>query len=854
MLQNNTNPDTMLCRLLQVVTQRPNAPALSQGQITLSYSDFLQRVMEIAAGLEVAGVGPGSNVGLCMTRGVDQLAALFAVWTRGGAWVALDPTLPVARLSDIAVQAEAKVVLTDASAPYLSDCVMVPVAAAGSEKADLTDTCSALQRRIDALSASGSLDDQLAYLIFTSGSTGTPKGVAVALRTLRYFLDAFDAALGHPGDGAVWISGAPLTFDVSIPEIVGGLTSGSHVVLRGRLQPLAPIVEKHRGTHLQCTPSQLALFVSDASERAALGRLRHLIMVGEALPVSLAAEVCPLLAPDARFTNAYGPTEITVFAFTHEIDSIPTESIPIGRALPGTTWTVVDEALQRVPAGTMGELIIGGKGVSLGYHGRPDLTAQSFITTVVEGPGTERAYRTGDLVTVRADGVLDFHGRRDHQVKVRGYRIELGEIESVLAGDPDVLLAVVQAVEVGPGDTRLLAHVVPQVGSSMDAASLRQRCSDYLPVYMVPAAVVIHEDLPRTSSGKVDRSAVSQFATPWSERAASGDGSRIGAEDRLGLMTELWSASLGAELNADDDFFERGGHSLLGVELLISVESRFGRRLPLGALVEASTPRMLLAAVDNVDEPSRSVVTMREGSGPSIVVIHGAGGYIIKLANLAQRLVPGRHIVGVAAHGLDGRHEPDPDLETMIRRYMGDLSIEHAMPDVLVGYSGGGVIAYELAAEFARRGTTAPLVVLLDTEIPAGRLPTRLDYWRNLSLNLASGGKRTYREWRAARASENQEGERRRKVRAEATAHGFVDIQDHLEVAMAAHQPSRSTVDIVLIRAELGNPVERPDFGWERLTSGSVRTFTCPGDHFSMLDLPHVDRVASIINAAVTPA
>jgi amino acid adenylation domain-containing protein len=846
----------MVCRLIATVSRRPDAPAVSQGEVTLSYRQFLDRVMVIADDLVAAGVGKGHTVGLLMSRGIDQIAGLFAVWSCGAAWVALDPNLPQARLIDIAAQAEVKIVLADQSVAPLPDLGSVLVASSESRRDDDRkdrSSAEALLQRVAEIAASGDADDQLAYLIFTSGSTGKPKGVAVALRTLRYFLDAFDDALGNPGEDAVWISGAPLTFDVCIPEIVGGLTSGSHVVLRGRLQPIAPIIDQHHGTHLQCTPSQLALFASDPSERIALGRLRHLIMVGEALPVSLAAEVRPLLAPHARFTNAYGPTEITVFAFTHEIESVPTGAIPIGRALEGTTWTVVDESMRRVPAGTMGELIIGGKGVSRGYHGRPDLTAQAFITTVVEGPEPERAYRTGDLVTVRPDGVLDFHGRRDHQVKVRGHRIELGEIESVLAGHPDVLLAVVNAVEVGPADTRLLARVVPQDGSTVDTAALRFRCAELLPGYMVPAAVVIHAVLPRTSSGKVDRASVATFPTPWNERAAV-DASfdrDLDPEDRLGSMTALWSSTLGVDVEPDDDFFDRGGHSLLAVELLIGVEARFNRRLPLGALVEASTARLLLGALDAVDEPSRSVVTMRAGTAPSVVVIHGAGGYLIKLANLAQRLVPGRHIVGVAAHGLDGRHEPDPDLDTMVRRYLGDLNIEHAMPDVLVGYSGGGVIAYELAAEFARRGTTPPLVVLLDTEIPAGRLPSRFDYWRNLSINLGRGRMRTYRDWRTARASASQENERRRKVRAEAAAHGFVDIQDHLEVVMAAHQPSKSSVDVVLIRAELGNPVERPDFGWERLTSGSVRTFMCPGDHFSMLDLPNVERVAAIINTAV---
>jgi amino acid adenylation domain-containing protein len=829
-------------------------PAVSAGTATATYEQFATRVTEIAAALADKGIRRGDRVGLCLARGIDQVAGLFAIWACGGAYVSIDPKLPVARIESMCEQATLALVIIDDTAP---DATWPGVLNIGSVKASGNgDGIAQLRATADALQheLGEEADRTLAYVIFTSGSTGRPKGVAVEHGSLRYFIDTFDGLLARPGTDAVWIAGAALSFDVSVPELIGALTTGSHVVVRNRLEPIAPLVERHGGTHLQCTPSQLAIFASEESEREAISNLRFLLVVGEILPVALAADVRRLMNPAARFMNAYGPTEITVYAFSYDITEPPTGPVPIGRAFPGTDWAVVDEDLKPVAPGTMGELVIASPGVTRGYIGRPDLTAKAYVDIAIGDTGAlRRAYLTGDLVTADADGMLHIHGRRDHQVKIRGNRVELGEIEAVILNDPDVLLSAVLAVKAGEGDVRVVAHVSPKDGARIDPAAVKARCAASLPGYMVPAFVVAHDALPRTTSGKVDRPALASLPPPWAVegRTQANESADGKPADRMGNMCRIWTRLLGSQIGPDDNFYDLGGHSLLGIELLIEIEKEFGTRMPLGTLVEATTPRKLLAAMDSDAEPGGSFITLRDGQEPSIVIIHGAGGYLIKVVNLAQRLLPGHRIVGIAAHGLDGRNEPDPDVDAMVRRYIEGLAAERVEIGALVGYSAGGVVAAAMAEELAKRGERRPPVVLLDTTVPNGKIMRRIDYWRNLLINMATGGMPVVRAWLEHRRRRHLERDLRNRIVAEAAEHGFVDIETHLDTAMNNAKPPTTENAYVLVRALEINPSERPDFDWQRFTSVPVRHLFSPGNHMSMLDLPHVEELARLLNGAL---
>ena len=821
-------------RLRSVARAMPDAPALSDGSLTLDYRSFVQRVTSCAAALAGRGVGAGARVGLLLPRGHDSIVNAFACWTIGAAFVSLDPDLPAARLDFMIRDAELSLVVGDA-------VVHASAVSLGDLDADQ------LAGRPTALT-DPDRDDLLAYIIYTSGSTGTPKGVAVAHRTLRYFVDAFDDVLDRPGWRAVWIAGAPLSFDMCVPEVIGALTTGSHVVVRHRLEELAPLVDRHGGTHLQCTPSQLALFAAYPSERAALAKLHHLIVAGEALPVPLASDVRGLVK--GRFTNAYGPTEITVYAFSHEIDTPPTAPVPIGLVFSGTDYWIVDEHRRPVAPHETGELVIGGSGVALGYYGRPDLTEKSFVELPFGEDGAPvRAYLTGDLVREDRDGAIEFHGRTDHQVKVRGFRIELGEIEAVLMTDPDVLLAAVVPVERAVNDVRLYAYVSAREGRTPSVASLRDRCRKGLPWYMTPAVIEILATLPKTPTGKVDR--VALHARPRVTPAAAAPVADIFAGAPIDVMRQLWEEVLACPVRADDDFFGLGGHSLIGIELLVRVGEHFGRRLPLGTLVEARTPAQLLSVVEANERTFRCLVPLRSGTGPATVIVHGAGGYLLRLHALAQALSPGRPILGLQAHGLDGTAPPDARVEDMASRYLGELALDDIDVGAFVGYSGGGLIVYEMAQQQRRHAMIATPVVMIDADVPSGRMPSRADHWANLAVNVARRGPRIVRSWWNVRRSRREEHERRVRVRREVADNGFVDIQDHLEAVMGTYTPVRLSGSVGLVVASDVRPTERPDYDWERLVDGTFASAVCAGDHFSMLEPPDVISLAVIIDGLV---
>ena len=340
----------------------------------------------------------------------------------------------------------------------------------------------------------------------------------------------------------------------------------------GTADGVAATVARHRVTHLQCTPSLAAMLLADPDDRAALAELRHLLVGGEALPEKLAAELRAVLR--GRLTNMYGPTETTIWSLVHELPAVPDGPVPIGRPIANTTIEVLDDEELPVPVGALGQLHIGGEGVARGYLGRPELTAERFVAR----PGRGRTYATGDLVRLRPDGIVEFAGRVDHQVKVRGHRIELGEIESVLDQHPSIERSVVVARGVG-AETRLVAFVVGRDGSVVDPGAARHHVAAHLPAIMVPEVIVALPTLPLTPNGKIDRNALPDEVAP---SVAAGDlPSSPPADEWEALVVGVWTEQLARPVGRTDNFFEIGGHSLLAVAVFRRLQERTGAAIAL---------------------------------------------------------------------------------------------------------------------------------------------------------------------------------------------------------------------------------------------------------------------------------
>jgi amino acid adenylation domain-containing protein/thioester reductase-like protein len=534
--------------------------------------DLLSRAHGVSAALRRAGVGVESRVGLAVRRGPDLVVAMVAALTTGGTYVPLDPDAPADRLAATARQAGLVAVVTEEPLPWLPEGVAT-VSAAHSGESDEAGTPVA--------------PDNAAYVVFTSGSTGQPKGVVVTHGALQNLLTSM---LHEPGldntDRLVAVT--PVTFDIAVFELLGSLLAGAQLVIATAEQARDPgllrvLLADSDATVLQATPATWRMLL-EAGWRPA-GEFRALVG-GEALPTDLADG---LRERASQVWNCYGPTETTVWSAILPVRGGP---VRIGGAVNETDLMVVDDEFQPVGHKIPGELLIGGAGLARGYAGRPDLTAERFVPHPARTG--QRAYRTGDLVRSEPDGTLEFLGRIDQQLKIRGYRIEPGEVEAVLRAHPGIAEAVVDAVGQSTR-RRLVAWLVPRDARECDLAEIRLHVRRTLPAYLRPESYVVVDQLPLTSSGKINRRALPGPAEP-------GESTREGAPPATPSETtlaEVWNRVLGPEeIGRDDDFFALGGNSMLAASMTRLVSQRLGRQIPLLLLFANPTLRGFAAAVD----------------------------------------------------------------------------------------------------------------------------------------------------------------------------------------------------------------------------------------------------------------
>ncbi|MES1244614.1 MAG: amino acid adenylation domain-containing protein, partial [Acidobacteriota bacterium] len=611
---------------------RPDAIAADYEDYGLppcTYGELRERANRLARHLMAAGVRPGSPVAIYLERSLDLIVATLAVLKTGGCYMPIDTAYPPERLA---------LMMEDAEAP-----VLVTLERWLDRFPDLTAQAVCLDRDARAISRQredspdvGVPSNAPAYLLYTSGSTGRPKGVTVPHRAVvRLVRDNAFLTLG-PDDAVPQASNT--SFDAATLEIWGALLNGGRLVGVTRetfLSPndLAAFLERKGVTALVFATS---LFNQIAAARPdAFRTVRDAMFGGEAADAARLRQILRA-GPPRRIVNGYGPTESTTFATTYTVSEIPDGAItlPIGRPLSNTTLLVLDRELHPVPMGVTGELYIGGDGLALGYHRQPGLTAERFVPAA----GGERLYRTGDLVRWRADGNVEYQGRTDDQVKIRGFRIEPGEIEGALAGHPGVKEAAVLVLGQG-GDRRLAAYVGARAEARPAPAELRAWLSARLPEFMVPAAFVVLDDLPITPNGKVDRRALALLEI---HETATGAAPRTPTEE---VLAGIWSDLLGRErVGTDEDFFDLGGHSLLGMRLAARASEAFGVDLSLRALFEAPTIAALARRIDGSAGGS---------AAPPIVPVPRAGDLPLSFAQerlwLLDRLEPGRASYNVLA-------------------------------------------------------------------------------------------------------------------------------------------------------------------------------------------------------------
>ncbi|MFZ2529261.1 MAG: amino acid adenylation domain-containing protein, partial [Rhodococcus sp. (in: high G+C Gram-positive bacteria)] len=598
----------LLAEFGRQVLRTPDAIAVRYEDEALTYREFDARVDALARILVDRGVGPESRVGLAVRRSTELLIGMYAILRAGGAWVPIDPDHPSERTGYILESAKPACVLVAAR-----DGMALP-AGTDALEIDRLDLTGGDRRPLTV----GDLPqpvrlDNTAYVIYTSGSTGKPKGVAVTHRAIdnqirwmndRYALSADD----------IYLQKTATTFDVSLWGFFMPLRVGATLVVArpdGHRDPVyvAETIARHGVTVTDFVPSMLTVFVANAPH-GSCDSLEHVFVIGEALPPETATAFRGLSS--AGLHNLYGPTEAAVSITHHTAGENDTASVPIGVPQWNSKAYVLDRRLRPAPIGMPGELFLAGVQLARGYLGRPDITADRFLADPLGAPG-ERMYRTGDLVRMRMDGTLDYIGRTDFQVKFRGQRIELGEIETVLLAAPEVSQSVVLVMETATGD-QLVGYVVPAPGHTIDSIALLDRARASLPTYMVPAALVVLDELPLNTSGKLDRKALPQ---PTFDRVQDFRAPSTKAEH---AVADAFGAVLGLDrVGLDDDFFALGGNSLVAAQVVSRIGSSLETQIPVRTLFEASTVVALAARVDGSSGAGSATAALVRRPRPDVV-------------------------------------------------------------------------------------------------------------------------------------------------------------------------------------------------------------------------------------------
>jgi amino acid adenylation domain-containing protein len=593
-------------RVAAAARQSPHAVALVSGAVEVRYGAFEAKANRLARYLLSLGLSAGQTMAVYLPRSIDQIICVAAAMKIGACFLPLDPSWPSLRAHAVVEDAHAHLVIGSGAGVRDFETAARRVVDLDAEAADIA-ACAAA----DVVPEVG--PDDIAYLIFTSGSTGGPKGAEIGCGSFDHLVAwKAESFCLRPGDRVS--HGAGVAFDGALTEVWPALSVGATVVLVDEAARVS--AERLRDWYLQESITVAALVPPVLAERLIVMAwpeatpLRMMMSAGEAL------RVYP--APGLPFfvLNGYGPTECAVEA---TLGLVPTEAgmstaPPIGRPIPGVEVYILGAAGERLPAGEVGEIHIGGLSVGCGYRNRPEETVRRFLSDPFSAARGARMFRTGDLGAYQADGQLTFHGRLDDQLQIRGYRVEPGEVASALARHPLVASCAVAPMQGRQGE-ELVAYIVCSRSAAPSASDLQEFLSERLPLYMLPSAYVRLDALPLTPNGKVDRAAL---PPPEGAEVLRGPTSRPPESVAEVRLAQIFGEVLKrAEVGADDDFFLIGGHSLLAAEVTERASEAFGLDLKLQLLFEARTVRgyalaleaQLIAALEAMSEEAAAAAT-----------------------------------------------------------------------------------------------------------------------------------------------------------------------------------------------------------------------------------------------------
>ena len=723
----------------QQVEQTPNAIAVSFEGQHLSYRQLNEKANQLAHHLIQQGVRPDDLIAICIERSFEMTIGLLGILKAGGAYVPIDPHYPDERIAYMLEDAAPVMTLTQRS---LSERAVLRNADSLCLDAD-----TAAFVRQPKTNPERSVDPAgLAYCIYTSGSTGKPKGSlnshqAIINRILwmqdTYSLDATDRVLQK----------TPFAFDVSVWEFFWPLSVGARLLLakpEGHKDPgyLEALIEGEGVTTAHFVPSMLSAYMA-CTQASHSHSLRRVFSSGEALSTSVQNAFFKRY-PATQLHNLYGPTEAAIdVTHWHCQPDDTSHAVPIGRPVANTRTYILDEALQPVPIGVTGNLYLAGVQLSRGYLKRADLTAERFLPDPHGTPGS-RMYMTGDTARYRPSGDIEYLGRNDQQIKLRGFRVELGEIEMQLCAHPRISQAVVSVNASEADNPTLTAYLVAVAGAQPSTAELRTFLAQTLPSHMADVSFQFLDQLPLTSNGKVDRRGLPQPVTTALEPVAP----RLAPSTPLEKsVAAIWKRTLKLEvIGLNDNFFHKGGHSLLAMKMIDQVNRELGLAASVRDVFESADLGTFIETISQgLGERNSTRIRLKEGTHKHLFLVHAVGGVVSPYIKLSQLLPDDLSVHAFQAKGLEGAARAIETVEELAVTYIEEmLQVQPEGPYLLGGWSMGGVIAFEMARQLEMRDLQVRRLLLVDAPAP-GR-PAQAQTWplgaylvdmaRSLSLSL----------------------------------------------------------------------------------------------------------------------
>ena len=848
----------------------PTAVAvICQGE-QLTYGELNQKANQLAYYLQSLGIGSESLVGIYLERSIMMVVGILGILKAGAAYVPLDSGNPQSRQAFILEDAKITTLLTQAS---LLD--QIPSQIKTSICLD-RDWDVIVQHPQNNCPCQATLSN-LALIIYTSGSTGKPKGVMTAHGNLSHYASSLQIALNIK-ESDVYLHRGQIALIASARQLLMPLTQGAAVVILTELEKRDPLlmfdlIKRYGVTIVDRVPSFWLSFADifrqlDTQTKQSIqdNSVRLVATGGEQVTLEVYDCWRETFAAHVKFATLYGQTEgtgvVTVYDVPTQLDN-SLKSLPVGSPIPNMQVYLLDDYLQPVPIGVAAEIHISGAGVALGYLNRPELTKEKFIDNPYM-PG-ERLYKTGDLGRYLSDGSIQFLGRLDRQVNIQGLRIELGEIEAVLSQHESIQEAAVVVRSNKLGET-LAVYLVPTKTASLTAELLKSYLQQKLPAYMVPKDFIFVAAFPLTTSGKVDRLALSALNTDELSKPI------VAPRDRLELeMVQMLEEILGIKkIGIRDNFIELGGNSLLAARLVAEIENRYQQKIPLSTIFQAFNIENLANLIRQKEEFSapKCLVPIKQGnSQPNLFAIHNLGYGLEFYLPLAKYLHPNLSIDGLSSFLSNESDKPHPrDIRRLAAYYTHNLKkVQPQGPYYLLGVSFGGLIVYEIAQLLVSQGHEVRFLGMVDTYCPnqnavrkqlavQERILAHLDKIHSLGvshiLNLV--------KWRIGNTLDTI---RAWLYQIDWVRENFVDQtsrnfdkanyarlkKEHQEVNQGyAIQPYPGKISMFRAAHNMDSKLD-----WQDLAQLGLSIYDVPGEHLEILQVPHVQVLAEKIQSAL---